>query len=107
MGAAPRVVIAGLGPAGPDLLTAGTLAALDAIPHRYLRTRRHPAASAVADAVDFDHLYEAAESFDDVYAAIVEAVVAGAVEHGEVLYAVPGSPVVAERAVELLVADRG
>jgi tetrapyrrole methylase family protein/MazG family protein len=103
--ATPRVVIAGLGPAGPDLLTAGTLAALDAVPHRYLRTRRHPAAVAVAGAEDFDHLYESEASFDAVYAAIVEAVVAGAATHGTVLYAVPGSPVVAERAVELLVAD--
>jgi tetrapyrrole methylase family protein/MazG family protein len=59
----------------------------------------------VPDATAFDDLYEAADSFEAVYAAIVEAVVAGAVEHGEVLYAVPGSPVVAERAVELLVAD--
>ena len=56
------------------------------------------------DAVDFDDLYEAAASFEEVYAAIVEAIVAAAVEHGEVLYAVPGSPVVAERAVELLLA---
>jgi tetrapyrrole methylase family protein/MazG family protein len=101
----PRVVVAGLGPAGPDLLTAGTLAALEAVPHRYLRTRRHPAAGAVPDAVDFDGLYESAASFEAVYAAIVEAVVAGAIEWGEVLYVVPGSPVVAERAVELLVAD--
>ena len=105
MGQPPRVVIAGLGPAGPDLLTAGTLAALADVPHRFLRTRRHPAAGAVDDAVDFDHLYESEPSFEAVYAAIVEAVVAGAVEHGTVLYAVPGSPVVAERAVELLVAD--
>jgi tetrapyrrole methylase family protein/MazG family protein len=101
----PRVVIAGLGPAGPDLLTAGTLDALAEIPHRYLRTRRHPAARALPDAVAFDSLYESEPSFDALYGAIVEAVVAGAVEHGVVLYAVPGSPVVAERTVELLVAD--
>jgi tetrapyrrole methylase family protein/MazG family protein len=50
-------------------------------------------------------VYETAVSFEEVYATIVEALVAGAVEHGEVLYAVPGSPVVAERAVELLLAD--
>lgn len=101
----PRVVVAGLGPAGADLLTAGTLAAIDAIPHRFLRTRRHPAAAAVPDATDFDHLYDAGESFEAVYRAIVDAVVAAASQHGEVLYAVPGSPVVAERTVELLGAD--
>ena len=100
-----RVVVIGLGPAGPDLLTAGTLARVDGIPHRFLRTHRHPAAAAVPDAATFDELYDAADSFDEVYAAIVEALVAAAGRHGEVLYAVPGSPVVAERAVELLVAD--
>jgi len=103
----PCVVIAGLGPAGPDLLTAGTTAAIDAIPHRLLRTRRHPAAVAVPDAADFDAVYESAESFDVVYATIVDGVRAAAVAHGEVLYLVPGSPVVAERTVELLLADDG
>jgi tetrapyrrole methylase family protein/MazG family protein len=101
----PRVVVVGLGPAGPDLLTAGTLAAIEAIPVQLLRTRRHPAAMALPLADDFDEQYETAASFTDVYEGIVEAVVASAVAHGEVLYAVPGSPVVAERAVELLVAD--
>jgi tetrapyrrole methylase family protein/MazG family protein len=98
-------VIVGLGPAGPDLLTAGTIAALARVPHRYLRTRRHPAAVAVPDAVAFDEVYDSAASFEEVYATIVDALVSAAAEHGEVLYAVPGSPVVAERAVELLVAD--
>ena len=101
----PRVVVAGLGPAGADLLTTGTVAAIDAVSHRFLRTRRHPAAPAVPGAIDFDDVYEAEGSFEEVYATIVEAVVAGAVEHGAVLYAVPGSPAVAERTVELLVAD--
>ncbi len=101
----PRVVVAGLGPAGPDLLTAGTLAAIERIPRRLLRTRRHPAAVAVGEASDFDAAYEAGGTFDDVYAAIVEGVRAAAVESGEALYLVPGSPVVAERTVELLLAD--
>jgi len=43
----PRVVVAGLGPAGPDLLTVGTREAIDRIPTRFLRTRRHPAAEVV------------------------------------------------------------
>jgi tetrapyrrole methylase family protein/MazG family protein len=107
MGARPHIVVAGLGPAGPDLLTAGTLDAIEQISHRLLRTRRHPAASAVADATDFDAVYDTAASFDEVYATIVASVRAAAVEHGEVLYLVPGSPVVAERTVELLLAAGG
>ncbi|MFZ6005264.1 MAG: MazG family protein [Actinomycetota bacterium] len=97
----------GLGPAGPDLLTAGTMAAIERCPRRFLRTRRHPAADAVTESTDFDHLYDSADSFDEVYAAIVEELVAAAraVGAGDVLYAVPGSPAVAERTVELLLAD--
>lgn len=102
----PRVIVAGLGPAGVDLMTTGTAEALRTSRHRFLRTRRHPAAEAVTDAVDFDDVYERLTSFEEVYATIVEALVAAAVQHREVLYAVPGSPVVAERAVELLMTDR-
>ncbi len=105
MGERPRVVIGGLGPAGADLLTAGTLDAIVRIPTRILRTRRHPAAAAVAEATDLDALYEEADSFEAVYAAIAAAVRTAAEAHGEVLYLVPGSPMVAERSVELLSAD--
>jgi tetrapyrrole methylase family protein/MazG family protein len=102
----PTVVVVGLGPAGPDLLTTATVDALAATPHRYLRTTRHPAAAAVgAGAVSFDSLYESAATLDDVYAGIVDALAEAAAEHGTVVYAVPGSPLVAERAVELLRAD--
>jgi len=104
-GTTPRVVVIGLGPAGPELLTAQARDAVERIPHRYLRTTRHPAAIAVPDAVSFDDVYDAAATIDEVYPAIVEALVTAAGEHGEVLYAVPGSPVVAERTVELLRAD--
>ncbi|MCU0274010.1 MAG: MazG family protein [Acidimicrobiales bacterium] len=100
-----RVLVVGLGPGGPDLLTEGTRAAVARIPHRYLRTSRHPAAVAVPDAVTFDALYERSETFEAVYAGIVEALVDAAAEHGEVLYAVPGSPAVAERTVVLLRQD--
>lgn len=101
----PRVVVVGLGPAGPDLLTQGTIAALAATPHRYLRTSRHPSADVVHDATSFDDVYERYATFDQVYRSIVERLVEAATLHGEVLYAVPGSPVVAETTVELLLAD--
>ena len=102
----PHVTIVGLGPGDADLLTAGTLALLDAGIPTFVRTTRHPAAAAVpAHAQSFDHIYERADSFAEVYAEIVESVVAAAAEAGAVLYVVPGSPSVAERTVELLLAD--
>jgi tetrapyrrole methylase family protein/MazG family protein len=97
-----RVVVVGLGPAGPDLVTA---AARDAISHasvRFVRTERHPSSALVADAIAFDGVYESADTIDDVYVEIARRLTEAAHEHGEVLYAVPGSPAVGERTVELL-----
>jgi tetrapyrrole methylase family protein / MazG family protein len=105
MTARPRVVVVGLGPADVELVTAASLAAIERVPHRYLRTARHPAARAVPDATTFDDVYETAGDFDEVYRTIVERLVAAATDHGEVLYAVPGSPLVLERSVRLLRAD--
>jgi len=101
----PRIVVVGLGPADVDLLASVVLDAIDRIPMQFLRTRRHPAARALPAARSFDDVYESARSIDDVYPAIVEQLVAAASEHGEALYAVPGSPVVAETTVSLLVSD--
>ena len=100
-----RVVVVGLGPAGPELAATAVVARVAEVPVRFLRTARHPAASLVPGASALDDVYEAAERIEDVYPAIVERLVAAAREHGEVLYAVPGSPAVAERTVELLVGD--
>jgi len=95
-------VVVGLGPAGADLVTAAARDAIARIPQRFVRTTRHPSASVVPAARSFDDVYEHASTIDDVYATIVDELVAAAGLHGEVLYAVPGSPSVAERTVELL-----
>jgi len=97
-----RVVVVGLGPAGPDLVTVEAQAAIAQAPVRFVRTTRHPPATLVADAIAFDDVYDAGETLDDVYAEIVRQVIEAAHDHGEVLYAVPGSPAVGERTVELL-----
>ena len=100
----PRIDVVGLGPAGPELITAATLGA-DGRGRRALpphppapgrrRLHRRPPS--------FDHHYEAAETFDEVYRAIVEDLVAAAAgRRAVVVYAVPGSPTVAERTVVLL-----
>ncbi len=70
----------------------------------FLRTARHPAAESLKAFVALDDLYESAATFADVYGAIVEMLVAAATAHAPaaIVYAVPGSPLVAERTVELL-----
>jgi tetrapyrrole methylase family protein/MazG family protein len=99
-----RVVVVGLGPAGPDLMTNAALSEIERVAVRFVRTARHPSAS-VVDGESFDSVYESAQDMESVYRSIVDALVAAAIEHGEVLYAVPGSPAVAERTVELLLAS--
>jgi tetrapyrrole methylase family protein/MazG family protein len=102
------VDVVGLGPGGADLLTAGTLDLLGSAATLRLRTARHPAVAEVpvlSAARTFDDRYERAATFDEVYDSVVESLVELAAAGGSVVYAVPGSPVVAERTVELLLAD--
>ena len=101
----PRVVVVGLGPAGPEYVTEHTRAEIRRVARRFLRTTRHPSSSLVPDAESFDDIYERADTFADVYAQITEQLVAAAQQVGEVLYAVPGSPLVLERSVRSLRAD--
>ena len=101
----PRVVIVGLGPGDVELLTIGTREAINATTVQFVRTRRHPAAVVMEAATSFDDVYETAASIDEVYPEIVERLIAAATEAGQILYAVPGSPIVAEHTVELLLAD--
>lgn len=96
------LLIVGLGPAGLDRLSTRALGLLDD-PDRlvFVRTANHPACRELAqrrDVSSCDDLYETAGSFDEVYAAIADRVLA-AVAEGPVVYAVPGSAVVGETAV--------
>lgn len=101
----PRIDVVGLGPGGPELITAETRKLISGAGTVYLRTTRHPAAAAFPGATSFDDRYESESTFDDVYRAIVADLVAAAHRSGTVVYAVPGSPVVAERTVCLLRED--
>ena len=94
-----RIVIVGLGPGDESLVTVATLAVIKRIPHRFLRTAQHPSAHLVPEAQTFDHIYDDAASFEDVYATIASELIAAAHQHSEVLYAVPGSPLVLEQTV--------
>lgn len=100
----PIVRVVGLGPGDLGHVTSRTLALLNESPVVRLRTRVHPAASSFERLASYDDWYEHASSFDELYQAIADdlATLAASSPNGEVVYAVPGSPVVAERTVELL-----
>lgn len=98
------IAVVGLGPASLDRVDGRTLEILRSAPVVILRTTDHPAAIELAstrDVVPCDDLYGNAD-FDAVYQAIVDRVLAAAVD-ADVVYAVPGSPSVGERTVPLLV----
>jgi tetrapyrrole methylase family protein / MazG family protein len=104
----PHVVVVGLGPADSDLIGVAAAELLRSSQRVWLRTARHPAAAFLEGAGSCDDVYDSVDTFDEVYAAIVERLVgeAEAAAPEVVVYAVPGSPLVAERTVELLRADR-
>jgi tetrapyrrole methylase family protein/MazG family protein len=100
-----RVVAVGLGPAGVDLMLPSARAAISYLPRRFARTARHPAVAELAqhglEFETFDARYDMADDFEALYASIVAELI-GAAGAGDVCYAVPGNPGVAERTVVLL-----
>ncbi|GIU85120.1 MAG: nucleoside triphosphate pyrophosphohydrolase [Acidimicrobiales bacterium] len=98
----PRVTVVGLGPGDPSLMSVAAREALASCERRFLRTRAHPSAEVAEPAESFDSVYEEASDLGEVYERIVDALLAAARDCGEVAYAVPGSPLVAERTVVML-----
>lgn len=105
-----KVTIVGLGPGSWSGLPLGTLQLLESQQVSggpiFLRTERHPVVDDLrAKGIVFvalDDYYEAADAFEEVYQKITDRVLAEAKQQGEVLYAVPGHPGVAETTVQLL-----
>lgn len=99
------ITIVGLGPGDPALLTRQAWDVLSQATEVYLRTRRHPTVEGLPTQVgihSFDELYEQADDFDHVYAAIVGRVLELGRPPAGVVYAVPGHPLVGEATVTAL-----
>mgnify|MGYP000443601037 CR=1 FL=1 len=97
--------IVGLGPGDAGQLTRQAWEVLSAAKEVYLRTRVHPTVPYLPKSPlyhSFDELYEEAEDFEQVYTAIVERLAARLATGEDVVYAVPGDPMVAERTVTRL-----
>ena len=99
------ITIVGLGPGAAGNLSLETMGLLKSDAQVILRTAVHPTVAELEkENVKFtscDSFYEEGANFEEVYGRVVQRVLAAAME-GDVVYAVPGSPLVAERTVVML-----
>lgn len=105
----PAITVVGLGSGDADQLTLGVWRRLQNASRLYVRTEHHPMMSLLQENgiryESFDRFYEAHDSFPDVYEAIASELISlasSADSSSDILYAVPGHPMVAERTVQLL-----
>lgn len=100
------ITIVGLGPGAFGLLTVETLDKLKKAETLLLRTAKHPTVAALtAQGVSFatyDYLYEEKACFQEVYESIAADCIKRAENGQHVVYAVPGSPLVAEKSVLMI-----
>lgn len=99
--------IVGLGPGDKNALTLGALDVLKSSETLYFRTEKHPTVDYIKEIGikfnTYDFAYDKFESFDEVYQFIAEELIK---EHnllGDIVYAVPGHPFVAEKSVNILI----
>lgn len=102
-----RIHVVGLGSGGMEQLTLGIVQTLERAKHLYLRTEAHPAAEWLSSRQihfhTFDEIYRKHHSFDEVYDDIVRRLLELAqANEDEIVYAVPGHPMIAEKTVQML-----
>ena len=101
------IIIVGLGPGNPNHLTLEAWKTLQAAPRVILRTARHPTVPALPQGPLYDSLddrYDRAEDFQTLYTEIAREIVALGAGGADVVYAVPGHPLVAEDTVARILA---
>ncbi|GGH39715.1 nucleoside triphosphate pyrophosphohydrolase [Paenibacillus segetis] len=100
-----NITVIGLGSGDPDRLTLGSLKQLQNAQQRFVRTKDHPVVSWLEETgvsfSSFDTVYEEKADFPSVYEEITERLIASA-RGNDIVYAVPGHPMVAEATVKLL-----
>ena len=102
----PKITVVGLGPGRFGLITLESWQTMQAAEHLVLRTRIHPTVAEIEKRgltfSSYDGFYEEAPDFETLYRHIAEDLLRRATEQGDLVYAVPGSPLFAERTVVLL-----
>lgn len=101
-----ELIVVGLGAGRKGLMTEETKKLLTEEACVRLRTAKHPTVEELKEEgytfKSFDYVYEQKDTFEEVYDTIVDACLSLAEEAGRLIYAVPGSPLVAEKTVQLL-----
>ncbi|ACA56815.1 nucleoside triphosphate pyrophosphohydrolase [Clostridium botulinum] len=99
--------IIGLGPGSKESITLGTIDSLKTVDKVFLRTEKHPTVEYINKLgityETFDGEYEVGESFDDVYSSIAKSLIEASKNYSDIIYAVPGHPLVAEKSVDILI----
>ncbi|KLU67190.1 nucleoside triphosphate pyrophosphohydrolase/pyrophosphatase MazG [Desulfosporosinus acididurans] len=98
--------VIGLGPSGLEQLTLGNYRRLCNAKKVFVRTLHHPCVQELmAEGVQlesFDEVYDSEDTFEEVYQKITERLRTELGKDSEVIYAVPGHPMVAEKTIQLL-----
>ena len=102
----PKITVVGLGPGRFGLITLESWQVMQQAERLVLRTRIHPTVVDIEKRgltfSSYDGFYEEAPDFETLYHHIAKDLLHRAAEQGDLVYAVPGSPLVAERTVVLL-----
>lgn len=98
--------VIGLGPSGLEQLTLGNYRRLRDAKKVFVRTSQHPCVQELlAEGISlesFDDVYDSEASFEEVYQKITERLKTELQKGSEVIYAVPGHPMVAEKTIQLI-----
>lgn len=100
------IKVVGMGPGDFGSMTVEAWETIQKAEHLMLRTAIHPTAEEIAHRgipfSSYDEQYENAKDFETLYTFIVDDLIGRSKAGEDVVYAVPGSPLVAERTVVLL-----
>ncbi len=103
-----KIAVVGLGPGSVDYLSFNAYEKINktARERLFFRTEKHPTVDWLKEKGlsfnTFDDYYERHDTFDSVYENIVDDLINES-ENGDLVYAVPGSPFVAEKTVQILI----
>lgn len=103
-----KITVVGLGPGSPDDLTLRAMREIENAKHLYLRTRLHPTVKYMdhlnVKYKSFDDVYDSEPTFEMVYNKIASELL-NCAKNFDIVYAVPGHPLVAEATVQLILKD--